>query len=421
MSRRSFRECGAHHAIAARPAPLQCPEPPSDIPQGLPTAPQAPLCPLPSAVPLPMPHSPPSDVRVGLIGYGYAGQTFHAPLVASVPGLRLAAFASRDAAKVARDWPGLPVEADPLRLCARDDVDLVVIASPNDSHHPLALAALRAGKHVVVDKPFTVTLAQAQELDAAARERRCLLSVFHNRRWDGDFLTLRALLARGELGRLVELESRFDRFRPVVRQRWREQSPAGGGLWFDLGPHLLDQALQLFGWPQALRLDLVRQRDHAVNDDGFECRLLYAGGLRATLRASALTALPGPRFLAHGTRGSVVKWGLDAQEDALKAGRRPLPGTDWGVDPQAATLSTLGADGETLQPVALPLLRGDYPAYYAAVRDAIVAGAPNPVPAAQAIEVMALIELGVRSDAQRRELPAVAAVAARAAAGPDNP
>ena len=354
-----------------------------------------------------VPHRSTAAVRVGLVGYGFAGQTFHAPLIASVPGLRLAAFASSDAARVARDWPGLPVEADPLRLCARDDIDLVVIASPNDSHHPLALAALQAGKHVVVDKPFTVSLAQAQQLDAVAREHRRVLSVFHNRRWDGDFLTLRALLARGELGRVVELESRFDRFRPLVRQRWREQSPVGGGLWFDLGPHLLDQALQLFGWPHTLRLDLARQRDEAVNDDAFEARLGYAGGLNVTLRASALTALPGPRFAAHGTRGSFVKWGLDAQEDALKAGQRPLPDTDWGIDTQAATLSTLGPDGETLQARAVPLLRGDYPAYYAGVRDAIVAGAPNPVPAAQAIDVMALIELGFRSDAERRELPAI--------------
>lgn len=367
-----------------------------------------------------MPHTSSPAVRVGLVGYGFAGQVFHAPLIASVPGLRLAAFSSSDAAKVARDWPGLPVEADPLRLCARDDVDLVVIASPNDSHHPLALAALRAGKHVVVDKPFTVTLAQAQELDAVAREQRRVLSVFHNRRWDGDFLTLRALLSRGELGRIVELESRFDRFRPVVRQRWREQSPTGGGLWFDLGPHLLDQALQLFGWPQSLRLDLARQRDGAVNDDGFDARLAYAGGLRVTLRASALTALPGPRFAAHGTRGSFVKWGLDAQEDALKAGRRPLPGADWGVDPQAATLGTAGPDGETLHAAPLPLLHGNYPAYYAGVRDAIVAGAPNPVPAAQAIDVMALIELGFRSDAGRRELPAVACAAGSAAAAAHN-
>lgn len=346
------------------------------------------------------------DVRVGLVGYGYAGQTFHAPLIASVPGLRLQAIASSDAAKVARDWPALPVEADPQRLCARDDIDLVVIASPNDSHHPLARAALQAGKHVVVDKPFTVSLAQALELDTLAAAQGRVLSVFHNRRWDGDFLTLRALLAGAALGRIAELESRFDRFRPLVRQRWREQSPVGGGLWFDLGAHLLDQALQLFGWPATIRLDLARQRDQAVNDDGFDARLGYADGLRVTLRASALTALPGPRFALHGTRGSFVKHGLDPQEDALKAGLRPVPGADWGLDTQAATLSALGPDGETLQAGSWPLLRGDYPAYYAGVRDAIAGDGPNPVPASQAIDVMALIELGQRSDTERREVAA---------------
>lgn len=355
------------------------------------------------------PSAPPDPppLRVGLVGYGYAGQTFHAPLIDSVPGLRLHAVASSDAAKVARDRPGLPVEADPARLCARDDLDLVVIASPNDSHHPLAAAALRAGKHVVVDKPFTVTLAQAIELEALATARGRVLSVFHNRRWDGDFLSLQALVAEGTLGRIAELESRFDRFRPRVRQRWREQSPIGGGLWFDLGPHLLDQALRLFGWPQAIRVDLVRQRDGAVNDDGFDARLAYAGGLRVTLRASALAALPGPRFALHGTRGSAVKWGLDPQEDALKAGLRPGAGADWGRDAQAATLSVTGADGETLASRPWALQAGDYPRYYAGVRDAIRGDGPNPVPAAQAIEVMALIELGRRSDAERRELPAL--------------
>ena len=347
-----------------------------------------------------------APLRVGLIGYGYAGQTFHAPLIASVPGLRLQAIASRDAAKVARDWPAALVEPDPLQLCRREDVDLVVIASPNDSHHPLARAALEAGKHVVVDKPFTVTLAQAQDLQSLAQVQGRVLSVFHNRRWDGDFLTLRRLVADGTLGRVVELESRFDRFRPLVRPRWREQAPVGGGLWFDLGPHLLDQALQLFGWPSAIRLDLSRQRDQAVNDDGFEARLAYAGNLHVTLRASALTALPGPRFALHGTRGSIVKHGLDLQENALKAGLRPGAAT-WGEDTQGATLSTVATpDGDELQVRSIPLLNGDYPAYYAGVRDAILGQAPNPVPAHEAIEVMALIELGQRSDAERRELPA---------------
>ncbi len=160
-------------------------------------------------------------LRVGLVGYGYAGKTFHAPLIAAVPALELAAVASSDAAKVHADWPGIAVCATPADLIGRDDIDIVVIATPNDTHAPLARAALRAGRHVVVDKPFTVALDDARELVELARAQRRVLSVFHNRRWDGDFLTLRQLIADGALGRVVEMSSRHDRYRPEVRQRWR--------------------------------------------------------------------------------------------------------------------------------------------------------------------------------------------------------
>lgn len=346
-----------------------------------------------------MPRTP---LRVGLIGYGYAGRTFHAPLVAAVPGLALAAVASRDAARVHADWPAVDVVGDAHAFVTRDDLDLVVIATPNDTHHPLARAALQAGRHVVVDKPFTLTLAEARELTALAEARGRLLSVFHNRRWDGDFLTLRALLARGTLGRVVHLESHFDRFRPLVQPRWRESAGPGAGLWNDLGPHLLDQALQLFGWPQGLALAQARLRDGALADDWFDARLRYPG-LQVTLHASTLSAAPGARFTVHGTRGSWVKQGLDVQEDGLRAGARPCwphaPG--WGIDPGDSRL-TLAA-GDALADQALPLRPGCYADFYAAIRDALCAGAPNPVPPAEAVAVMALLELGQRSERERRE------------------
>lgn len=333
----------------------------------------------------------PDPIRVGLIGYGYAGKTFHAPLIAGVPGLQLAAVASRDADKVHADWPGLEVLPEPHALLQRADLDLVVIATPNDSHHPLARAALAAGRHVVVDKPFTLTLAQARELQALAAQRGRLLSVFHNRRWDGDFLTLRALLAAGTLGRVVHLESRFDRFRPQVRTRWRESAQPGAGLWFDLGPHLLDQALQLFGRPQALHLERAALRDGAQADDWFVAQLRY-DGLRVTLQASALAAAPGPRFAVHGTQGSWVKHGLDTQEDALKAGARPAwpVAEDWGQDPGPSVLTR--AQGEQLVAGPLPMRPGRYGDYYAAVRDALRGAAPNPVTPEQACAVMALLQ-----------------------------
>jgi len=350
---------------------------------------------------------PPPALRVGLIGYGYAGQTFHAPLIAGVPGLELAAVSSRDAARVHADWPAVEVLADAHSLIARADLDLVVIASPNDSHHPLAHAALMAGRNVVVDKPFTLTLAQARELAALAQARGRLLSVFHNRRWDGDFLTLRALVERGELGRIVHLESAFDRYRPVVRDRWRESAEPGAGLWFDLGPHLLDQALQLFGTPQAIALDQAVLRDSGRCDDWFQARLCYPGR-RVVLRASMLAAAASPRFVVHGTRGSWVKQGLDPQEEALKAGARPTwpaaPG--WGVDRQPSLLTRAGADALRTEP--LPLCCGGHGAFYAALRDALQGLGDNPVPASQACAVMAWLELGQRSAREGRECGAEA-------------
>ena len=343
-------------------------------------------------------------LKVGLIGYGYAGKTFHAPLIAAVPTLELAAVASSGAAKVHADWPGVTVFATPAELIARDDLDLVVIATPNDTHHPLASAALLAGRHVVVDKPFTVALDDARELVALARQRRRVLSVFHNRRWDGDFMTLRRLVADGALGRVVEMSSRHDRYRPEVRQRWREGAGPGAGLWFDLGPHLVDQALQLFGRPRAITLERDLTRDGALADDWFHASLRY-DRLHVHLHAGMLVAASAPRLAVHGTLASFVKEGLDAQEDALKAGVRPTwpPQPGWGIDPGRASRVTRAVDGAAVvEPVRM--LPGAHMAYFAGVAAAIRGEAPNPVPPEEALAVMELIELGIRSADERREL-----------------
>lgn len=333
-------------------------------------------------------------LRVGLIGYGYAAKTFHAPLIRATPGLELVAVSSRSADKVWADLPGVDVEPHAEALLARADVDLVVIPTPNDTHYALASAALAAGKHVVVDKPFTVTLDEALRLDEQAHRCGRVLSVFHNRRWDADFLTLRALLESGELGRVVAFESHFDRFRPQVRARWRESGDsAGSGLWYDLGPHLVDQALLLFGLPQSISLSLNRLRDGAQVDDYFHAALHYPQ-LEVLLHASALAAQPGPRYVVHGTAGSYVKQGLDPQEDALKAGRSPV-GDDWGLDAVAGTLTTWQEEAPCRQPLATR--RGDYPAYYAQLYRAIAAGGDNPVPAADAIQVMRVVAAGLES------------------------
>lgn len=340
-------------------------------------------------------------LNVGLVGYGFASKTFHAPLIAAVPGLKLVAVSSSDPLKVRADWPELAVEASPEALFARPDLDLVVIPTPNETHYPLARAALAAGKHVVVDKPFTVSLAEARELAALAKDAGRVLSVFHNRRWDADFLTVRRVLASGELGRIVHFESHFDRYRPQTRARWREQDQPGSGLWYDLGPHLLDQALLLFGVPEAISLDLACQRDGALVDDWFHADLRY-GQSRVILHAGALVPVPAARFTVHGSQGSFIKQGLDPQEDALRVGHFP-PRSNWGVDPREAEL-TVWRDGEA-QSRWLRCERGDYPAYYAAIRDAILGRGENPVPALDAIRVIGLIELGAKSARERREVP----------------
>lgn len=353
-------------------------------------------------------------LRVGLIGWGSASQVFHAPLISTTPGLELVAVVCRrtEVAQAARSALGeaVQIHAEAQALFGRGDIDLVVIPTPNDSHHPLALAALRSGKAVVVDKPFALDAAQARELIEGAEQHQCLLSVFHNRRWDGDLLTARALLRSGRLGRIVHASLHFDRYRPVVPTRWREAGGPGSGLWMDLGPHLLDQALQLFGAPVAIAADLVRARDGAVADDLFHARLRWADGLRVDLHASTLAAIPGPRFALHGTLGSWVKHGLDRQEDDLKAGLRPDPARpqDWGQDPSAGRLVT-AADPHAPSPATLeqpwPNAPGNYPAYYAGIRDALRGRGPNPVPASEALVVMTLLDLGRRSAAERRELP----------------
>lgn len=261
-----------------------------------------------------------APLRVALVGYGFVGKVFHAPLIQATPGLVLHTVVSRDAGKVHADWPDVQVVGDPDAAFADPAVDVVVIASPNDSHAPLAMAALAQGKHVVVDKPFTVTLTEARDVVDAARRAGRLVSVFQNRRWDGDFLTVQRLVGDGTLGRVAEFHSHFDRFRPVVQDRWREHDAPGGGLWYDLGPHLIDQAVQLFGLPEAISVDIARLRDGAQAPDYVHATLRYPTH-RAHLHAGTLVAGNGLRFAVHGTRGSYLKHGLDVQEDRLACRR----------------------------------------------------------------------------------------------------
>lgn len=353
-----------------------------------------------------MTSRPLQPLRAGLVGYGFAGQTFHAPVLSAVSGLDLVAVASSRPDKVQADWPGVVVVPDVAALVARPDIDLVVVATPNAQHHPVAKAALEAGKHVVVDKPFTLDAAQARDLTALAARQGRLLSVYQNRRYDADFLTLCDVLASGRIGRPVYFESHFDRFRPQVRERWREQAVPGAGLWVDLGAHLLDQAVQLFGAPDTLQLDTAILRDGAQVEDHFHALLRYESGphapLRVVLHASTLAAHAAPRYILHGTKGSYVKHGVDVQEDALRAGDRP-GGVAWGVDPTLGELRVAVID-DWVQNSTVPNREGNYVDYYAAVRDAIRGTGPNPVPPEQAVALMALLDLGARSAREGRAL-----------------
>jgi predicted dehydrogenase len=333
-----------------------------------------------------------SPIRVGLIGFGFVSKTFHVPLLQETDGYEITAVSSSRPDDVSIVLPNVDIVSDPKELATHPDIDLVVVASPNETHAPLAEAALRSGRNVVVDKPFTITVAEARRLGAVAKEKKVLLSVFQNRRWDSDFLTVESAIREGLVGRVVLFESRIDRYRPDVRDRWRERPGPGAGLLYDLGPHLIDQTLLLFGIPESVQATLTTQRRGGKTDDFFQLVLRY-GEMVATLGAGSLVSGGSPRFAVHGERASLVKQKPDIQEDQLRAGM--LPGTPgWGMDPDDAVLYN-GAIGETR---AIKPARGDQRGYYVALREALLGRAPNPVPPEQGVTVMGIIEAALRSE-----------------------
>jgi predicted dehydrogenase len=337
-------------------------------------------------------------IPVGLIGYGFAGRDYHAPLIHAVPGLALAVAGSSRREILEADYPGIVV-CSATEAAVHPDVDLVVIATPNDSHFPLAAAALRAGKHVVVDKPFTVTLAEARALAEIAKQERRLLSVFHNRRWDSEILAAKAILQTGALGEVTHYESHIDRFRPLVRQRWRETQGPGAGLWFDLGPHLIDQALYLFGLPDSVNANFGILREGGQTDDWAHVQLNYAR-LRVILHTSLLVSGGGPRSVLHGTHASWAKFGADVQERQLMSGMRPGD-PKFGLDPDPGILY----DGSTGNQTQVPAPVGNQSEYYRIMRDAIHGKERVPVPVRDAVTVMAILEASFESGARGRVLP----------------
>ncbi|NRR33600.1 oxidoreductase [Oxalobacteraceae bacterium] len=335
------------------------------------------------------------QLSVGLLGYGFASSVFHAPLISAIPGLKLERVASSNPQAVLRDYPAARVDADSSAIFADPAIDLVVIATPNTSHFPLAREALLAGKHVVVDKPFVISVAEGRELIALATERGLQLSVFHNRRWDNDFLTVRRCMDSGLLGQVYNYESHFDRFVPGVDGRWREQPAPGAGVLFDLGSHLIDQALCLFGKPLSVLADIGTQRPQAQVDDYFHLLLDY-GSLKVVLCSSMLVREPGPRFQVHGAEGSFIKYGLDSQEAALLRGEGPGH-PQWGQD-DSACYGKLSFEANGLQLNAeVETARGSYEAYYQGMYEAIVEGKAAPVSPQEALDVITVIEGAMRS------------------------
>lgn len=334
-------------------------------------------------------------VGVGLVGYGMSGSSLHAPLIGAEPRLRLRAVVSSDPARVHRDLPDVPVVPTLDALLADDGAELVVVAAPNPVHHALAAAALRADRHVVVDKPFTVTAAEADELVELAAERGRSLAVFHQRRWDGDFATVRRCVEAGVLGRVAVYAAHYDRFRPAPADAWAERVVPGAGVLYDLVSHLVDQALCLFGPPRDVWADVRAQRPGAVVDDYVHLVLGY-GSLRVLLRAGSLVRDPGPRFAVHGDAGSLVTHGADGQIAAMLAGARPGD-AGWGAPgpDRYATLTTTVA--------GLPLTGrldgapGAYETFYREIAAAVRGAGPVPVTGQEGRATVRVLESAAES------------------------
>ena len=344
-------------------------------------------------------------IQVGLIGFGFAGRIFHSNVIQAVEGLELAAIVQRTGSEAAAAFPHVRVLTSVEELLQDSSIQLVVVATPNATHLPIARQCLLAGRDVVIDKPFALSSAEAAELVQLARERGRLLSVYQNRRWDGDFLTVRKLLENEQLGRLVMFESHYDRFRQLPRlHAWREDGGPGGGVLFDLGAHVVDQALVLFGVPASVWASVRIEREGARVDDAFDLYLHYPAshaqatpsGLSVWLRATCLARAPGARFTLNGTRGTFRKFGMDPQEAHLLAGD-VFSSKPWGVEgPEHWGTLTLDEGGEAVS-TPIPTEAGDYRGYYINIRDAMHGNAALAVTPLQAWRTMRVLEMAMES------------------------
>jgi scyllo-inositol 2-dehydrogenase (NADP+) len=344
-------------------------------------------------------------IEVGLVGFGLAGRAFHAPVISRVPGLRLTAIVQRTGEQAAESYPGVRVLRSFDELLAIPEIRLVVIATPNHTHFDFARRALLAGRDVLVDKPFAISVSEAVELVQLAKQTKRIATVYQNRRYDGDFAAIREIVADGMLGRIVNFETHYDRFRPNLKTGvWREQLGPGNGIWFDIGPHLVDHAMVLFGEPESITAGIRIVREHAVADDCFDVVLHYPNKLRATLSSSILAAATRPRFVLQGTLGSFVKQSFDPTEVSLRFNRIPAEGP-WGAEPEENWGVLTTPDGDGFKTQRVPGLACDYRDFYANLRDALLGREPVAVTSQAALNVMQVLELARESSAKRCTVP----------------
>lgn len=343
-------------------------------------------------------------INIGLIGFGLAGRAFHAPVISAVPGLRLAAILQRTGSEAGEAYPNARIVRSLDELLAIPEIRLMVIATPNDTHYPFVQQCLAAGRDVLVDKPFTTTLAEALDLIQFATKCGRLLTVYQSRRYDGDFQGILQLAAAGTLGRIVRFETHYDRFRPNFKHNaWREQKVPGAGILFDIAPHLIDHAFQLLGLPEAITADVRNERGGAA-DDAFDILLHYPNNLRAALGSSILAAAPRARFVVLGDKATFAKTSFDPQEIRLRFGNIPKAGP-WGAEPEQnwGVLTQVNPDG-TPSPRRIPPAATDYRDYYSNLRDALLGRVQPAVSHKQMIDIMQSLELARDSSNQRRTL-----------------
>jgi len=359
------------------------------------------------------------EISVGVLGFGLGGRVFHCPFVSAVAGLKLSAIMTSKGGEALKSYPAAKIVSSVEEMLALPGIDAIVVSTPNETHFALAKQCLQAGKHVVIDKPFSATSEEASELGRIAVAKGVHVIPFHNRRWDGDFLTVKKLIADNAVGRLVTFESHFDRFRPIPRENtWKEAGNPANGMLFDLGPHLVDQVLALFGPPAAITASVRSDRDETEIEDAFDITLHYPAysgipgkGLLAHCRTSYLACDNAPRFLLHGTVGSFRKYGLDPQEPKLVGGAKvpPMGSSEvWLQEDEQAwgklTVAPVPADPAMLVTQEVKTEPGDYRLFYANVRGAILGTAPLAVTAEDGYRTIKLLELARVSSAEGRTI-----------------